>query len=132
MTNTALAQVQPSATGFSSGVLGQGSRPCDIVGIDVQNSGFGVEGRPTPFGATVESGKHYGILPNVKRNKLSLITKLSEMFQRPLVSFSRAVGQHVFHKNLTRKWRGRSRKRLSGGRNFVRYGATRILSILDC
>jgi len=43
-------------------------------------------------------------------NKLSLVTKLSEMFQRPLMSFSRPAGQQILRENLTSKWRGRGRE----------------------
>src|SRR2546430_12163315 len=131
MTHTALAQVQPFATWFRASILRQSSCPCDIIGIDIENSGFRVESRSTPFCATVESGEHHGILADTKRNKLSLVTKLSEVFQRPLMSLDGAAGQHVFRENLTRKGRRSGRKRLFHGSDFARHRARGILTILE-
>ena len=131
MTGTALARVQTFPARFSSIVFRQGSCPCEIVGIDVENSGFWVESRSAPFGATVESWEHHGILSDAKGNKLSLVTKFPKVFQRPLMRLSSAAGQHILGKNLARKGSGSGRQRLFGGSDFAGYRARRILAILD-
>src|SRR5712664_864402 len=128
--DAALAHID-GARAIFAGVRGERARPCDVIRIDVDDSGLCIHGGAAPFRATVEAGKNYRIFSYAEWNELPFTAEFLEFFQRPLMCFRRAHGQQVYGEKLARKRRGACRKRLFGSRNFAGYGARWIFAGLD-
>ena len=119
MAGAALALIDSAAACCIAGVFRQRCRPRHLVRVDVENSGRGIDGRPAPLGAAVEAGKYDRVLADAERNELACAAELSELLDRPAVSFRSAIGQQIFSQPLARIGRRLRGQRLLRGGDFA-------------
>src|SRR6478672_6132983 len=131
MADRALALVNTFSAELVGCIGGQLRVPGNVVGIDIQNAGFGIECWSSPFSATVESRENDCRLLRVEGNKLSCALERSKLCDRPLVRLRRSVGQHVFGQDLARIRCGLRRKALLICSTFPGEIALRIFLVLD-
>src|SRR5208283_3189782 len=89
VTHAALAQIN-SLRAFLGRGFRQGSGPDNVIGIYIKDGGIRVDRGATPFRPAIKSRKDDGVFSHTEGNKLTLITKGLESFERPLVYFGRA------------------------------------------
>jgi hypothetical protein len=92
MAHCALTQVKVLRT-ISAGIFREGTRPCDVVGIDVNDSGLRIDGRTTPLCATIEARKDNGIFSDAERNELSFTAKFTKFLDCPLMHLRSPIGK---------------------------------------
>src|SRR5215469_7198581 len=95
MANGALALINGLSTQAAGGVLGQLDRPCHFIGIDVENSGVGIERRATPLSSAVEPGENDGVFSGAQRNELPIAAIAAELLENPFVRLRSPVGEPV-------------------------------------
>ena len=61
-------------------VLDQAAGPGDVVGVDVDDAGGGIDGRSAPFRAAVEAGKDDGLFADAEGNELAFAAEGAELF----------------------------------------------------
>src|SRR6516162_3833322 len=83
-------------------VLKERCCPSHLVGVHINDVGLRVHGWASPFGRAVETGKDHGFSADAEWNELALVNRGFKFFERPLVCFGRASGEHVFGQGLSR------------------------------
>src|ERR1700736_4803755 len=111
MAHRALAQVNVLRA-VSAGIFGERTGPCDVIGINVNDSGLRIDGRATPLCATIESWKDDGILSDAEGNELSFAAKFTKFFYCPLMHLRSAIGKQLLGERLASKWRRTGGERL--------------------
>src|SRR6266576_2951697 len=91
MADAALAHVDGSRA-ILAGVGDESARPGHHIRIDVDDSGFRIDGRTAPVRAAVEARKNYGVFSDAEGNELTFATEFLEIVQCPLMNFRRAHG----------------------------------------
>src|ERR1700730_4991571 len=130
MAHRALAQVNV-LWAVSPGIFGESAGPCNVVGVDVNDSGFRIHRGTAPLGPAIESWKDDGILSDVERNELSFAAKFTKFLHSPLMHLRSAIGKQLLGERLASKWRGAGRERLLGSGHFAGHITCGILSRFD-
>src|SRR5207248_5055648 len=82
--------------------LGQLTRPRDVIGVQIEDVGLGIEGLAAPLRATIQSREDYGFTGRGEGNELTFASERAETIERPLMCLGRARCQHVFGHQLAR------------------------------
>src|ERR1700687_3354123 len=128
MANSALTEIDALGS-IGASVFGECAGPRHVVRIDIDDCGFGIDCRTTPFRTTVKARENHRVYSHVEGDKLPFTAKLRKVFERPLMGFRRAIGEQVFGEELPRIREGQSGKRLPGRSDFARHVAWRVLAI---
>src|SRR4051812_32478507 len=100
MADRALALINSFACCLIAGVLRQFNRPGHLVGIDVQDAGLWIIGRPSPLRAAIKAGENDSVFIRTQGNELAVAAKRPKLLERPLVRLWSAIGQHVLRQTL--------------------------------
>src|SRR5271165_1052531 len=87
-------------------VLDQATGPGNVVGVDINHSGAGVDRRSAPFRSAVEAGKDDGLSAHAERNKLAFAAEGVELLHSPRMRLGSAIGEHIFGEKLAGKGLG--------------------------
>src|SRR5439155_15330556 len=85
MTSSALRGIEMAPRVFSR-VLRQACRPRHLVRIDIQQSGFGIEGGTTPFRAAIETREDHSFFTGAQRHELPFAVETAHVFQGPAMN----------------------------------------------
>ena len=103
--NAALADVEGARARFVSAGR-ESAGPGNVIRIDVNDRGAGVNRRAAPLRASIESREDNGFRANRERNELTITVKFFEIVESPAMSLGRAVSEQVFCEALARKRNG--------------------------
>src|ERR1700693_3159400 len=130
MAHCALTEIKVLRT-VSASIFGEPAGPRDVVGVDVNDSGFRIHPGTTPFCPAIESWKDHGIFSDAEGNELSFAAKFTKFLEGPLMHLWSAIGEQLLSESLASKWRGLGWERLLRGGDFAGYITRRILSRFD-
>src|SRR5271157_3615336 len=92
-----LINIRPYSGGL---VLDEAAGPGNVVGVDVDHSGGGVDGGSAPFGSAIEAGKDHGLPAHAERNELAFAAEGAELLHGPGMRLGRASSEHIFGEKL--------------------------------
>src|ERR687896_513489 len=75
--------------------------PCEIVGVDIVETGLRIEGLPAPFSTAIEAGKDHRRLVEPERHELPLAPERFELLPRPFVRFGSSSGEEILRQELS-------------------------------
>ena len=111
----ALALVDACAGGVAVGLVRvKSAGPGEVVGVDVDDAGAGVDSGASPLRAAIEAGKDDGLAVGAERNKLALAAVGAKLALGPGMGFGGARGEHVLGEALAGEGRGERRYGLGG------------------
>ncbi len=96
MTDRTLAAIRPQANAGRGIVLDQRGGESNLICIDINDAGVGIDGGSTPLRAATDAGKEDGRLAQDAGNELSPANEGTKLLDRRRVRLRGSIGKRIF------------------------------------